>query len=81
MLTHENIVANSTQGTPFDMRGLNWEMDSQLGVLPFFHIYVSDALSLFAPEYLTDTLEGSFCCCQCFPCDGLYVLRSAQVGH
>lgn len=39
ILTHYNMVANSHQARPFDMKGLNWEFDAQLGVLPFFHIY------------------------------------------
>ena len=40
MLTHYNVVANSAQADRFDSRGLSWDMDAHLGVLPFFHIYV-----------------------------------------
>jgi 4-coumarate--CoA ligase len=39
MLTHSNIVANSRQFLRHDAKFLNWDMDAQLGVLPFFHIY------------------------------------------
>ena len=39
-LTHYNMVANAIQAKRFDMKGLNWDVDAQLGVLPFFHIYV-----------------------------------------
>lgn len=41
MLSHYNVVANTYQAEKFDIKGLNWDVDSQLGVLPFFHIYVS----------------------------------------
>lgn len=41
MLTHYNMVANSCQFSRFDPKLISWEMDSQLGVLPFFHVYVS----------------------------------------
>lgn len=40
MLTHSNIVANSRQFLRFDPMILSWDSDAQLGVLPFFHIYV-----------------------------------------
>lgn len=40
-LTHHNMVANAVQAKRFDMRGMNWDQDAQLGVLPLFHIYVS----------------------------------------
>ncbi|KEY70027.1 hypothetical protein S7711_04042 [Stachybotrys chartarum IBT 7711] len=39
MLTHYNVVSNSVQGRRFDPRSLAWDHDSQLGLLPFFHIY------------------------------------------
>ncbi|KAI9897802.1 hypothetical protein N3K66_007658 [Trichothecium roseum] len=39
MLYHSNIVANTVQTYRFDPRGLTWDADVQLGVLPFFHIY------------------------------------------
>lgn len=39
-LTHFNMVSNATQAKRFDIKGLNWDIDAQLGVLPFFHIYV-----------------------------------------
>ncbi|KAJ4314728.1 hypothetical protein N0V84_008721 [Fusarium piperis] len=39
MLTHYNMVANACQFDKFDIKLLNWELDAQLGVLPFFHIY------------------------------------------
>ena len=39
-LTHYNMVANATQAKRFDIKGLNWDIDAQLGVLPLFHIYV-----------------------------------------
>ncbi|KAL6359327.1 hypothetical protein LRP88_06747 [Fusarium phalaenopsidis] len=39
MLTHYNMVANACQFDKFDLKLLNWELDAQLGVLPFFHIY------------------------------------------
>ncbi|KAH7159881.1 hypothetical protein B0J13DRAFT_581033 [Dactylonectria estremocensis] len=39
MLTHYNMVANSCQFSRFDPKLISWEMDSQLGVLPFFHVY------------------------------------------
>lgn len=38
-LTHFNMVANAVQAKRFDIKGLNWDIDAQLGVLPFFHIY------------------------------------------
>ncbi|KAL6903086.1 hypothetical protein GGI43DRAFT_332820 [Trichoderma evansii] len=38
MLTHYNLVAQATQMERPD-RTLNWDVDSQLGALPFFHIY------------------------------------------
>ncbi|KAF4122932.1 Acyl-CoA synthetase (AMP-forming)/AMP-acid ligase II [Geosmithia morbida] len=38
-LTHENVVANMSQVGPLDLKLLNWDIDSHLGVLPFFHIY------------------------------------------
>lgn len=41
MLTHYNMVANSCQFSRFDPQLISWDMDSQLGVLPFFHVYVS----------------------------------------
>lgn len=41
MLTHFNMVANNSQFKRFDVKGMNWDHDAQLGVLPFFHIYVS----------------------------------------
>lgn len=41
MLSHQNIVAQAVQGEKQgDIKGLLWEVDAQLGVLPFFHIYV-----------------------------------------
>lgn len=40
MLTHYNLVAQAMQMRR-DERGLSYDVDSQLGVLPFFHIYVS----------------------------------------
>ncbi|KND92210.1 putative 4-coumarate--CoA ligase 1 [Tolypocladium ophioglossoides CBS 100239] len=39
MLSHYNMVANSYQSRRFDIKTLNWDLDSQIGVLPFFHIY------------------------------------------
>ncbi|KAF4983292.1 hypothetical protein FZEAL_1277 [Fusarium zealandicum] len=39
MLTHYNMVANACQFSKFDVKMLSWEMDAQLGILPFFHIY------------------------------------------
>ncbi|KPM46080.1 hypothetical protein AK830_g521 [Neonectria ditissima] len=39
MLTHYNMVANSRQFTRSDSKLISWDMDSQLGVLPFFHAY------------------------------------------
>ncbi|KAF5013745.1 hypothetical protein FDECE_286 [Fusarium decemcellulare] len=39
MLTHYNVVANSHQFEKFDLKLLSWDLDAQLGVLPFFHIY------------------------------------------
>lgn len=41
MLTHHNLVANSYQARRFDARGVTHDGDAQLGLLPFFHIYVS----------------------------------------
>ncbi|PTB36552.1 uncharacterized protein TrAFT101_010433 [Trichoderma asperellum] len=38
MLTHYNLVAQAMQMRR-DERGLSYDVDSQLGVLPFFHIY------------------------------------------
>ncbi|CAI6078899.1 unnamed protein product [Clonostachys chloroleuca] len=38
-LTHRNLVANAMQSYKIDTRSLNWDVDAQLGVLPFFHIY------------------------------------------
>ena len=40
MLSHENAVANAEQAYKVDIKALNWELDSHLGVLPMFHIYV-----------------------------------------
>jgi long-subunit acyl-CoA synthetase (AMP-forming) len=40
MLNHYNIVAQATQMNRED-KLLSWDTDSQLGLLPFFHIYVS----------------------------------------
>ncbi len=40
MLSHENVVANSMQSNRVDVKTMNWDIDTQLGVLPFFHIYV-----------------------------------------
>ncbi|KAF7551631.1 hypothetical protein G7Z17_g4864 [Cylindrodendrum hubeiense] len=39
MLTHYNMVANSCQFSRTDPKLISWDMDSQLGVLPFFHVY------------------------------------------
>ncbi|KAL7962669.1 hypothetical protein V8C34DRAFT_301101 [Trichoderma compactum] len=40
MLSHQNIVAQAVQGEKQgDIKGLLWEVDAQLGVLPFFHIH------------------------------------------
>lgn len=39
MLTHRNVVANVLQSWRVDVRDLDWDADSQLGILPFFHIY------------------------------------------
>ncbi|KAK4092731.1 hypothetical protein Purlil1_2656 [Purpureocillium lilacinum] len=39
MLSHYNVVANSHQSRRFDIKTLNWDIDAQIGVLPFFHIY------------------------------------------
>jgi len=41
MLTHYNIVSNIVQMKEFDHRYLDFDRDSQIGVLPFFHVYVS----------------------------------------
>lgn len=40
MLTHYNLVANSKQSRRWDVKGLTQDGDAQIGVLPFFHIYV-----------------------------------------
>jgi long-subunit acyl-CoA synthetase (AMP-forming) len=40
MLSHYNIVAQARQGEKGDLRTISWDTDAQLGVLPFFHIYV-----------------------------------------
>ncbi|EQK97363.1 AMP-dependent synthetase/ligase [Ophiocordyceps sinensis CO18] len=39
MLTHHNIIANSLQVLKAEIRTISWELDSQIGILPFFHIY------------------------------------------
>ncbi|PHH87828.1 hypothetical protein CDD83_8362 [Cordyceps sp. RAO-2017] len=39
MLTHRNVAANSAQVHKQDVRFLNWDLDKQIGILPFFHIY------------------------------------------
>ncbi|PFH61759.1 hypothetical protein XA68_16379 [Ophiocordyceps unilateralis] len=39
MLSHFNIVANSVQTNKADTAHLQWDVDCQLGVLPFFHVY------------------------------------------
>ncbi|KAL6871903.1 hypothetical protein J3F83DRAFT_621366 [Trichoderma novae-zelandiae] len=39
MLNHYNIVAQARQGEQGDIRLISWDTDTQLGVLPFFHIY------------------------------------------
>lgn len=57
MLTHYNMVANACQFDKFDLKLLNWELDAQLGVLPFFHIYVSCVLSR-GKENSTDLTPG-----------------------
>ena len=41
MLTHYNMIAHARQRAKVDVRLLHWELDSQIGILPFFHIYVS----------------------------------------
>ncbi|KJZ73057.1 hypothetical protein HIM_07629 [Hirsutella minnesotensis 3608] len=38
-LTHYNVIANTAQTFKADIRSLCWDMDSQIGILPFFHIY------------------------------------------
>lgn len=40
MLSHYNIVAQARQAEHGDSRSISWDTDAQLGVLPFFHIYV-----------------------------------------
>lgn len=45
VLTHHNVVANILQAGHVERRYLSWEVDSQLGVVPFFHIYVSSMLA------------------------------------
>lgn len=42
MLTHYNIIAQAMQ-MGREEKLLNYDADSQLGLLPFFHIYVSFA--------------------------------------
>ncbi|KAM4055216.1 AMP-binding enzyme [Hirsutella rhossiliensis] len=39
MLTHRNIIANSQQTLKADTRTFSWDLDCQIGILPFFHIY------------------------------------------
>ncbi|RDA83426.1 hypothetical protein CP532_4410 [Ophiocordyceps camponoti-leonardi (nom. inval.)] len=39
MLSHSNVVANSLQTHKADTGHLQWDVDRQLGVLPFFHVY------------------------------------------
>jgi 4-coumarate--CoA ligase len=39
MLTHENMVASVLQSFRIDVRGLAHDVDAQIGLLPFFHIY------------------------------------------
>lgn len=39
MLSHQNVVANAFQTVRFDIKTLFWDVDAQLGILPFFHIY------------------------------------------
>lgn len=41
MLTHYNVVSNAYQFSRIDAKTMNWDSDRHLGVLPFFHIYVS----------------------------------------
>lgn len=41
VLTHYHVVANILQVGHVERRYLSWEVDSQLGVPPFYHIYVS----------------------------------------
>lgn len=40
MLTHYNMVVGSFQNRKLDVKGMSWDVDAQIGVLPFFHIYV-----------------------------------------
>jgi long-subunit acyl-CoA synthetase (AMP-forming) len=47
MLSHENAVANSEQAYKVDVKAMNWELDSHLGVLPMFHIYVCSNCGAF----------------------------------
>jgi 4-coumarate--CoA ligase len=51
MLTHTNITSNAEQTCRFDPRMLSHDMDAQLGILPWFHIYglnVAVSTSLFS---------------------------------
>lgn len=41
VLTHYNIVANILQVAHVERLHLRWQVDVQLGIVPFFHIYVS----------------------------------------
>lgn len=56
MLTHHNVVANTLQTFKADGRTLSWDLDCQVGILPFFHIYVRGPLF---PPCGTPGLAGS----------------------
>ncbi|KAK0386194.1 hypothetical protein NLU13_6031 [Sarocladium strictum] len=38
-LTHHNMISNSRQSVRFESKGLSWDSDAQLIMLPFYHIY------------------------------------------
>jgi long-subunit acyl-CoA synthetase (AMP-forming) len=43
-LTHRNMISNSRQSIRFESKGLSWDSDAQLIMLPFYHIYVRSSL-------------------------------------
>jgi 4-coumarate--CoA ligase len=55
ILTHANMVANSYQARKMDIKTMLYDIDGQLGMLPFFHIYVSHIPSIYLPMLIDQT--------------------------
>lgn len=50
-LTHHNMISNSRQSVRFESKGLSWDSDAQLIMLPFYHIYVGYQVGRQLPTY------------------------------